>query len=161
MQISKKTFALTAILIFTLLLSVSFVCAQDTTSMDDLATVDDGIISIENDVVETGLSSQLNETTISEISNENALGDYETVEAMPQIDAGTVSGGVVFYPVSYWGSTSGSLNYTIPDGVTSIKSAKVIAVKNILFDNSSGNGCCHFAGSHEKQFSHTIIPDLF
>ena len=34
-------------------------------------------------------------------------------------------------------------------------------VKNILIDNSSGNGSCHFAGSHKKQFSHTILSPIY
>ena len=136
MQISKKSLSLAVILIFTLILSVSFACAQDATDANDLATANDKIIYVDNDVG-TELSSQINDTAISRSSNDGILGDYEVVEAIPQIDTGKVSGGVDFVSVDAWGSTSGSLSYTIPDGVTSIKSAKVIV--NIYSGSGANN----------------------
>ena len=137
MQISRKDLSLAVILIFTLLLSVSFACAQDASGIDDLAAADDEVISIENDAVGTELSSQLNETAVSESSNEDALGDYETVEPMPQIDTGTVSGGVDFAQAVPWTFTSGSLDYTVPEGITSLHSAKVIV--NVYSGSGANN----------------------
>ena len=58
----------------------------------------------------------------------------ETADSMPEIDQGTVSGDAELISTNPW-STTGSLEYTIPDGVQEITSAKVIV--NIY--SGSGN----------------------
>ena len=58
----------------------------------------------------------------------------ETADSMPEIDQGTVSGDVELISTNPW-NTTGSLEYTIPDGVQEITSAKVIV--NIY--SGSGN----------------------
>lgn len=58
----------------------------------------------------------------------------ETADSMPEIDQGTVSGDAELISTNPW-STTGSLEYTIPDGVQEINSAKVIV--NIY--SGSGN----------------------
>ena len=58
----------------------------------------------------------------------------ETADSMPEIDQGTVSGDAELISTNPW-STTGSLEYTIPDGVHEITSAKVIV--NIY--SGSGN----------------------
>ncbi|MEE9961876.1 DUF3344 domain-containing protein, partial [Methanobrevibacter smithii] len=58
----------------------------------------------------------------------------ETTDSMPEIDQGTVSGDAELISTNPW-STTGSLEYTIPDGVQEITSAKVIV--NIY--SGSGN----------------------
>lgn len=58
----------------------------------------------------------------------------ETADSMPEIDQGTVSGDAELISTNPW-STTGSLEYAIPDGVQEITSAKVIV--NIY--SGSGN----------------------
>ena len=58
----------------------------------------------------------------------------ETADSMPEIDQGTVSGDAELISTNPW-NTTGSLEYTIPDGVQEITSAKVIV--NIY--SGSGN----------------------
>lgn len=58
----------------------------------------------------------------------------ETADSMPEIDQGTVSGDAELISTNPW-STTGSLEYTIPDGVQEITSAKIIV--NIY--SGSGN----------------------
>ena len=58
----------------------------------------------------------------------------ESADSMPEIDQGTVSGDAELISTNPW-STTGSLEYTIPDGVQEITSAKVIV--NIY--SGSGN----------------------
>ena len=145
MQKNVKNSLLLAILLCVLIISISAISAQELDdSNDNLAVCDnDESLSIENQDVDDVQStdneiSTIDEKDVNVTGSDSGTGDVlgsnddsqvlnanPTVAPMPQIGTGVVSGGVDFVAVNPW-ATTGSLVYTIPDGVTNIKSVFVI-----------------------------------
>ncbi|SFL59699.1 Protein of unknown function [Methanobrevibacter olleyae] len=103
---------------------------------EDISSVNDDVYTAEStsvvndDEYETDTLSVANEgpnamDTVYSVNYEENLGYGETVPPMPEVDSGVVSGGIDFTAVNPW-TTSGNLVYTIPDGMTNLKSAIVI-----------------------------------
>ena len=131
-------------LLMILILSISATFAQDLDdSTADLAVYnDDDSISIENqdigyeevssandnagtDAVTSVDDDAYSEDTVSAANDEEILKTGEIVEPMPQVDTGVVSGGVDCV-ASNPASASGNIAYTVPEGMTNLKSAIVI-----------------------------------
>lgn len=117
-------------LLSVLVLSMSSTFAQDSdNSLSDLAICDDDdSISIEDQDANyaSGVSDDgYAEDSMSVANDKESIGVGEVVESMPQVDSGVVSGGVDYTAVNPW-STSGNLVYTVPEGITNVKSAIVI-----------------------------------
>ena len=123
--------------LFVLVLSISSTFAQDLDNFTDLAVNDDEVISIENqeDLI---VNSEADATNHVSSADDDLKSAGETVEPIPQIDGGVVSGGVD-YTAIHPAATTGSLVYTIPEDMTNLKSAIVIVnVYAGSADNSHG-----------------------
>ena len=107
-------------LLFTILVSISFVSAQE---LDDS---NDGAIAIDNDESSVIESQDDGLDDISSESNNEELKDSsQVVDTIPQVDTGVVSGGVDL--ATFNGrTTTGSVVYTVPENQTNLKSAIVV-----------------------------------
>jgi len=137
-NIKSSLLLLTLLLVLVLSISASF--AQDIdNSVADLAVDDnDESISIENQDDLSVNDDRCATDSISSANDEEKLDAGETTQAMPQVDTGVVSGGVDYTTVNPW-TTSGNVVYTVPDGMTNLKSA--IVVVNVY----SGSGANTYA----------------
>lgn len=120
MQINRKNSMLLIALLFTLLISISFVSAQE---LDDSNNVK---VAIDNDeaVVIESQDDGLDDVS-SESNNDELKDSSQVVETMPQVDTGVVSGGVDL--TTFNGrTTTGSVVYTVPVNQTNLKSAIVV-----------------------------------
>ena len=106
-------------LLLTLLISISFVSAQE---LDDS---NNGEVAIDNDE-SVVIESQDGPDDLSGESNNDELKDSsQVVETIPQVDTGVVSGGVDL--TTFNGrTTTGSVVYTVPENQTNLKSAIVV-----------------------------------
>ena len=119
MQSKRKNSILLIALLFTLLISVSFVSAHgldDSNNIEATVDNDESVIESQNE----GLDD------ISSASDNDELKDSsQVVETIPQADTGVVSGGVDL--TTFNGrTTTGSVVYTVPVNQTNLKSAIVV-----------------------------------
>ncbi|WP_405306893.1 DUF3344 domain-containing protein [Methanobrevibacter sp.] len=119
MQINRKNSILLIALLLTLLISISFVSAQE---LDDS---NNGEVAIDNDESVVIESQDGSDDLSSESNNEELKDSSQVVETIPQVDTGVVSGGVDL--TTFNGrTTTGSVVYTVPENQTDLKSAIVV-----------------------------------
>ena len=120
MQINRRKNSILLIaLLLTLLISISFVSAQELDGSNNLkvAVDNDGSDIIEADDGPDALSVESNNDIMKDSS--------QVVETIPQVDTGVVSGGVDL--TTFNGrTTTGSVVYTVPENQTNLKSAIVV-----------------------------------
>ena len=140
----KSSLLLLAVLLIMLIFTSSACAAEMNNSVNDVAVFNDESISLENvnsDVISSdagnyelqsdagsnaaGISDENNKTDKLNENNNEAYAIGDVVPPVVEVDSGTVSGGVDLIAVNP-NAVSGTLNYTVPEGVTNIKSAFVI-----------------------------------
>lgn len=141
-NVKNSLLLLTLLMILVLSISCTFAQNLDDATNELAVYNNDSSISIENQNNEYNEVSIANDgyatNYLSVTNNEEILRVGEVVESMPQVDTGVVSGGVDCVATNP-GVTSGSLVYTIPEGMTNLKSAIVIV--NVY----SGSGASTYA----------------
>ena len=121
----KGSFLLIAFLLV-LILSIGSACAQEMDNADVIAFADEPI----------SIDSQDDASSAVQAIDDDVLAEAgDAVEPMPQVDTGVVSGDADFTAVNP-GKANGTLDYTIPDGVTNINSAIVV----VSIYGSKGDG---------------------